>query len=434
MRRRRWRSRVLAAGVAVAALAGLAGCAGGPAGPPTLNWYINPDDGGQAEIAQRCTAASGGQYRIATSTLPRQAGEQRQQLVRRLAANDASIDIMSIDPPYVPEFAEARFLAPIPDDVARRASTGVVTSAVEASTWRGELVTVPFWANTQLLWYRKADLAGTGLDMSKPVTWDQVIDAAMKKDKQFAVQGTRAESLAIWLNALVESGGGKVITNPSPDDPKGVQLGLDSPAATRAAEIMKKVGTTGVAGPGFANAGEEENSDALQGGDAMFSTIWPFIWPKVKKAEQEDSVPAGTVADYGWTLYPRTDPARPSAPPFGGISLGVGAFSPNPQLAYQATECITSAQNQAYYFISNGNPASKTAVYRDPEVLKAFPMAPVVEQSLQQAAPRAATAYYSDVSEAIQSTYHPTAGIDPPTIGPATAELIKAVLAKEKLL
>src|SRR4051812_2213972 len=99
MRRRRWRSRVLAAGVAVAALAGLAGCAGGPAGPPTLNWYINPDDGGQAEIAQRCSAASGGKYSISVTTLPRQSSAQREQLVRRLAAGDSSIDIMSIDPP-----------------------------------------------------------------------------------------------------------------------------------------------------------------------------------------------------------------------------------------------------------------------------------------------------------------------------------------------
>lgn len=431
MRHARWRT-ALAAGVAAAALAGLAGCGGAAAGPPVLNWYINPDDGGQAEIAAACTAASGGAYRIAVSTLPRQSSEQRQQLVRRLAANDSSIDIMSLDPPYIPEFAEAGFLAPVPEDVAARTTTGVVNSAIEGASWRGTLVTVPFWANTQLLWYRKSLVEGTGLDLSKPVTWDQVIAAARSKDGQIAAQGIRAESLTVWLNALVESGGGEIVTDPSPDAPENIRLGLDTPAAEKAAQIMKD--TAAVAGPGFSTASEDENSEALQSGDAMFSPIWPFVWGKVTSAVEDGSVPASTPADYGWALYPRTDASRPSAPPYGGINLGVGAFSAHQDLAYRATECIVSEDNQKQYFLTNGNPAAKEAVFRDPEVLEKFPMAPVIEQSLQQAKPRPQTPYYSEVSESIQRTYHPAGGIDPATVGPATADLIRAVLAKEELL
>ena len=49
--------------------------------------------------------------------LPQNASEQRIQLSRRLAAEDPEIDLMSIDPPYTAEFANAGFLAPIPDDV-----------------------------------------------------------------------------------------------------------------------------------------------------------------------------------------------------------------------------------------------------------------------------------------------------------------------------
>src|SRR5918998_4645739 len=125
-RRLRWSLTVV-----VAVLAALASaCSSAPSGPPVLTWYINPDDGGQAEIAARCSAASGGRYTIATSQLPREASEQRQQLVRRLAANDSSIDIMSLDPPYIPEFAEAGFLAPIPEPLVAQVSQGVVPSAL----------------------------------------------------------------------------------------------------------------------------------------------------------------------------------------------------------------------------------------------------------------------------------------------------------------
>ena len=46
-------------------------------GPPTLTWYINPDDGGQAAIAQTCTEEADGAYVIETALLPREASDQR---------------------------------------------------------------------------------------------------------------------------------------------------------------------------------------------------------------------------------------------------------------------------------------------------------------------------------------------------------------------
>src|SRR5215207_1887506 len=93
----------------------MAGCGGSDSGVATLNWYINPDNGGQTELAAKCSAASNGAFRINTSVLPNDATSQREQLVRRLAAKDSSIDLMSLDPPFIPEFAEAGFLRPYSD-------------------------------------------------------------------------------------------------------------------------------------------------------------------------------------------------------------------------------------------------------------------------------------------------------------------------------
>src|ERR1700710_1616802 len=116
--RRRRPLRAVAGAAAVAVLGSLlAACGSGGGGVPTLNWYINPDSGGQAEIASRCTDAANGAYRIAVSQLPRTSDGQREQLVRRLAAHDESIDIMSLDVVFAPELAQAGFLAPVPADV-----------------------------------------------------------------------------------------------------------------------------------------------------------------------------------------------------------------------------------------------------------------------------------------------------------------------------
>ena len=422
------------AAAALVAAGTLAACgSGNSGGTPTLTWYINPDSGGQAEIASRCTAAADGRYQIQVSQLPRDSPAQREQLVRRLAANDSSIDIMSLDPPYIPEFAQAGFLAPVPDDVAARVTEGVVQSSVEGSTWNDKLVAIPFWANTQLLWYRKSVAAAAGLDMTQPVTWDQLITAAQSQHKLIGAQGKRSESLTVWLNALVESAGGHIIATNS-DKPQQIKLGLDSEAGRRAAALMKKLADSGTGGPGFSTANEDTSATGFEGPDAGFMVNWPFVWPRALTAVKAGTLAQSVPDDYGWAVYPRVDADTPSAPPYGGINLTVSAFSPHVDFAYQATECITSDANQAYYFTTNGNPASSTAVYDDPDVLKVFPQAPVIRQSLEQAAPRPLTPFYSEVSGGIQREYHPPASVVPDKTGQQASDLISAVLRGDQLL
>src|SRR5690606_6814683 len=120
----------------------------------------------------KCTEEAGGAYQIDVSVLPNSATAQREQLIRRLAANDRSIDLMSVDPPFIPEFAEAGFLLDIPNDREEEFTEGVVDSAVASATWKDELVGIPFWANTQLLWYKRSVAEQAGLDLeSGTVSW-----------------------------------------------------------------------------------------------------------------------------------------------------------------------------------------------------------------------------------------------------------------------
>src|SRR6476620_3752164 len=280
-RARRLRRGIAWTAVAVVATGTLAACGGGSGGPPTLTWYVNPDSGGQAEIASRCTKDSGGKYVLETSVLPRDSPSQREQLVRRLAAADSSIDIMSLDPPYIPEFAQAGFLAPVPQDVAQRVSEGVVQSAIEGSTWDGKLVAVPFWANTQLLWYRKSVAEAAGLDMTQPVTWDQLVKAAQDQHKILSAQGRRAESLTVWFNALIESAGGHIIAKNS-TDPDKIRLGFDTSAGRRAGEVMHEVATSGVVGPAFSTSSEDTSASQFESPDAGFMVNWPFVYAQAQ--------------------------------------------------------------------------------------------------------------------------------------------------------
>lgn len=394
-------------------------------GPPVLTWYINPDNGGQDRIAQECSDQADGEYVIQTSLLPRDAASQREQLARRLAASDSSLDIMSLDPPFIPELAEPGFLADVPEEL--QDTDDIVQGAIDSATWNDQLVTVPFWANTQLLWYRKSVVDETDLDMSEPVTWEQIIEVAEDNDLVLGVQGALAESLTVWINALVAAAGGEILVNPEATADE-VELDLDSDAGRAAAEIIERIGSGGLGGPGLATADENANMNQFSGDNGSFMVNWPFVWAAINDSDPE------VAEDLGWAMYPRVDADTESAPPVGGINLGVGAFSEHQDLAWQAVECIVQPENQTEYFLSDGNPPASISAYEDPQIEEEFPMADLIRDSLELAVPRPQTPYYNEISIGLQRTWHPPSGLNAETTPKTAQEYIIAVLRGERLL
>ncbi len=410
----------------------LAGCASDDGGPTELTWYINPDDGGQAAIAEQCSADSGGKYTITTSLLPRDAATQREQLARRLAAGDRSMDIMSLDPPFIPELAEPGFLATPSDELVERTTSDTLDGAKAGAQWDGEYVSIPFWANTQLLWYRKSVAEQAGLDMSEPVTWDQIITAAQEQEKFLGVQGIQAESMSVWVNSLVESAGGSIIQGDAASADT-LELALDSEEGRRAADIVGTIGQEGLGGPGIDTQDENAAMEQFRGDDGSFMVNWPFVYSATQAAVEEGSIEQSVMDDIAWTTWPRVDEDTPARPPLGGINLGVGASSEHQDLAWEAVECISDPANQAEYMVSDGNPASSASAYEDTAVQEAYPMHEAIRESLDNAAPRPQTPYYNEISSGIQQEWTPIHEVSEST--PAQSqEFISSVLKGESLL
>ena len=424
-----------AASMAMLATTALAGCGGDSGGgTPTLTWYINPDvgnsdasKGGQATLAANCTKASGGKYKIKVELLPNSASDQRTQLLRRLAAGDSSMDLMSTDPAFVTEFAAAGYLAPVPESMQKNFTEDRVQSSIDASMYKGKLTSVPFWANTQLLWYKKSVAQKVGLDMSKPVTWDQVIDAAKKTKTNVGVQGKLYEGYAVWINALVAGGGGKIVEDPSATY-ENIKLGLDSDAGKKAASIINKVVTSGVGGPAIGSSDETASLTLFQSPSGGFLVNWPYSYGAIQKAAPK------VAEDVAAAVYPRTDASHDAAPPFGGIQLAVGKNSKHTDLAYQAAECITNEKNTTAYMVASGNPSSRKASYDSADVKKAFPngIAAQIRTSLDKAVPRPLSPYWGDISGALQQKFSPPSKVTPNT--PAEAQKFILDVLKGKAL
>ena len=398
-----------------------AACGGeGEGAVPTLTWYVfDEPSGAYDEAARTCSEQAGGRYRIEMAALPSSADQQREQLVRRLAAEDADIDIMGMDVIWTGEFAEAGWLLPWEGEAAATVTDGVPGPIVASATYEDQLWVAPYTTNTQLLWYR------TDRVPEPPETWEEMVGMAEEigPGGTILVQGARYEGLTVWFNSLLASAGGSVVSGQGDD----ADVALGEPAVL-AMEVMRTVAASQAADPSLSNAMEDQGRLAFESGGASFMVNYPFVYPSAAENAPE------VFENMGWARWPAVVPGEPSRPPLGGINLGVGAFSEHPELAFEAAACIRSAPNQIIAAVEGGLAPTISSLFDTPEVQAAFPFADLLQESLQDAAPRPVSPAYNDISLAIQRTLHPPDSIDPVADLPELEDKVNQALESRGLL
>jgi multiple sugar transport system substrate-binding protein len=341
---------------------------------------------------------------------------------------------MSLDVVFVAEFANAGFLMPITDPAdVDLLIDGVLEGPLQTAYWDDQLVAAPFGSNAQLLWFRRSVAEEAGVDPESPdFTWDEMIDAAEATGTEVSVQGNRYEGYTVLVNALVTSAGGAILERGEAG--ADAEPALDSPAGRAAAAVIGRLGRSSAASPALSTADEEASRTAFQGERGGFMVNWPYIYGAAQDAVAEGTLAQAVVDDIGWARYPQVDAGTPSRPPLGGIDVAIGAFTDHPEEALAALRCATSLESQTQNMLDAKNPASRAAVYDDPEVLELFPMAPLIRDSIDDAGPRPVTPYYTDVSGSVQRTWHPPRDVTEGGTPPASARFMREVLAGERLL
>lgn len=438
LRRSVARRRPVALGLAaVLGTSVLAACGslGGGSGKPELVWYINPDSGGQAAVAKNCSTD---QYTITTQVLPQDSSQQRIQLARRLAAHDTGIDLMSLDPPFTAEFSDAGFLAEIPADEQSKLQQQSFQGAVDAATWGGKLVVYPFWSNTQVLWYRKSFVQKAGLDMSQPVTWDQVIDAAVDQGGTVGVQANRYEAYVVWINALMQGAGGDIVSDTEAG--REAKVDLDSDAGRDAAAVISKLAGSDARQADFtvSNEGTSLGQMFPAEGPGEFMVNWTFVYKNYEGLVGSPGGPADEqeFEDLAWARYPQTVEGEDSKPPIGGIDIGVGAYSENGDLAMEAAQCITSTEAQVDLAVNDGLMPSTNSAYEEVAATGDFPedLLDLYRTSVDEGGPRPKSPFYSQISSAVQSVWHSPTSVNPDSTPQRSADYLADVLAGKKLL
>ena len=414
--------RRLVAGVASVVLVGtgLTACTSASAGtgPVTLNYYLYPDTSKATSTAiTNCDAQSGGKYKISYQQLPQGADGQRQQLVRRLAAHDPTIDIMGLDVTWEPEFATAGWIQPWTGTYKAQAEADTLVPALNTATWKGQLVAVPDNTNTQLLWYR------SDLVPNPPTTWAQMIADAEQLAKEgkphyIEVQGAQYEGGTVWFNTMVASAGGTVF------NPDATKVTLGAPAV-QALTIMKQLASSPAADPSLSVQMENQNRLQMEAGNAAFELNYPFVYPGMKLDNPK------LFKVFKWALYPEVTPGVPAKVTIGGIDLAVGAYSQHKDLAFQAALCLRDAQNQLIGANIGGVPPTIASLYNNPALFADYPFHADILKALENASVRPKTPVYQVVSIDISHLISPPSSINPTaTMNSMIGQLNNALQAK----
>ncbi|TQM81053.1 carbohydrate ABC transporter substrate-binding protein (CUT1 family) [Saccharothrix saharensis] len=405
--------RLAAAGsAALIATSVLAGCGSGDGGI-TINVYKYPQENFQ-KIVDRCNDQADG-YEIVYHKLPREADGQREQLVRRLAAEDDGMDVLALDVTWTAELAKAGWIKEFTGRAKSEVEDGTLETPLETARYEGKLYGAPDNTNVQLLWYREDLLEGLGVQ--PPKTWDEMIDIGSRleadgNDKTpglVQATGKQYEGLVVLYNTLVSTAGGHIL------DEDGTRAVVDD-GAVKALEVLKEFATSDVVDPSFSNAVEDDARLAMEGGKAAFMLNWPYVYAAAQKVES-------LAPNLKWAPYPSIDGGAANVT-VGGINYGVSSFSRHPDESFDAVLCLRSAENQKFAAINDGVPPTIEAVYDDPEMAEPYPMKDAILETLKNASVRPRTPAYQNVSTVISTILSPPANIDPQR----TAERLRAEL------
>lgn len=379
-------------------------------------------------IIAACNKEAAGEYEIVHRVLPREADGQREQMVRRLAAEDPDLDLLGLDVTWVPEFAEAGWLAEFTGANKQAASEGVLETPLKTATWNDKLYAATMNTNVQLLWYDKK------LTPEPPKTWEEMLQMsrdlkAQGKPYEILFTGAQYEGLVVAFNTLVASAGGHILS----DD--GLKVVMDD-GAEAGLEMLAEVAKSGLVSPSLSASQEQQIHEAFAAKDsrAAFQINWPYVWAVTPTLNEERA------KNLAWAPLPGIN-GQPGKATVGGFDIAVSQYSEKKEKAFDAALCLRNEEQQKYAAICAGVPPTLESLYTDetpiapckpeeskdrPSMATAYPMRETILQLLETASVRPLTPVYQNLSTISSKLLSPPGEIDPG----ATATELKEQLAE----
>ena len=207
------------------------------------------------------------------------------------------------------------------------------------------------------------------------------------------MQANKYEGYVVWINALVEGAGGHILEDAGEGVDAKITLGDD--AGEKAAAIIEKLATSGAA-PADLSVSNEGTAGSTFGSDqGSFLVNWTYIWHNY-----DDTAP-DVAKDIGYAPLPARrsrarSPVRPTA-----ASASASAPTPTRRTSRSRPRSAwSSPESQGINADITGNMPASTQGYEYPKLKEQYPadLLQLFQKSVDAAAPRTVTPYWSDVS------------------------------------
>jgi trehalose/maltose transport system substrate-binding protein len=241
---------------------------------------------------------------------------------------------------------------------------------IENNTVAGKLVSVPWFTDAGVLYYRTDLLEKYGYK-GPPKTWEELAEMAKKiqdgerkagkPDFQgFVFEGKASESVTCNALEWVYSYGGGVIIEPDK------KVTINNPEAIKALDTARSwVGSISPAG--VVTYGEEEARNVWQAGNSAFMRNWPYAY---SLGQDPKSAIAGK---FDVSVLPKGGENGKNAACLGGWNLMVSAYSKAPDAAADLVKFLDSSDSQKKRAIDLSLLPTLPALYADPDVLAKNP-------------------------------------------------------------
>jgi multiple sugar transport system substrate-binding protein len=323
---------------------------------------------------------------------------QQQYLSTVLSSKDSVLDLILIDVIRPAQWAAQGWAEPLDGylgaDKAKVLPTYLKAYA-DANQVGGKLMALPYFADSQFMYYRK-DL----LEKYKrpvPKTWDEMMETAriiMDGEKTPQLQGFSTAGAPIegtvctYLVPLWGAGS---------DLTKGGKLNLDTPEARQPFQLYGRMKQAGVLPKNIAEIPTDRIRIDMQAGNLIFAMSWGYVWNRLEN--DADSKVKGRI---GVATLPH-DKGGKSATCIGGWQVAVSAYSKNKQEAVKFARYLSSPEVSKMQAILASHLPVFPSVYKDPEVLKANPWFADALPVVEGAKSRPVSHQYPQVSDAIRS-------------------------------
>ena len=340
-------------------------------------------------------------------TLKELAGEadaQRDTLVQSLQAGNSDYDVMALDVVWTAEFAANQWLAPLTDELEVDTSD-LLESTVESATYNDTLYALPQNTNGQLL-FRNTDLADKAPE--KFADLKSACEALKKDTSCLTTQLKQYEGLTVNTAGFMEGWGGSVLADDGTPS-------VDSAESKAGLQALVDAYKDGVISKDSTAATEEETNLAFTEGKSAFAINWPYMYTNAEDAGVK------------FEVQPLVGKDGVGVSTLGGYNNGININSEKKATALDFMKFIINEENQKS-FAEASFPPVLASVYDDPALIEQFPYLPALKESLENAAPRPVSPFYTAISKAVQDNAYAALTADK-SVDDATKDMKAAIEA-----